>query len=95
VWPKVRDGEVPTFHCSKAKRRVTAGGATEAIFVRHSRHGGICWEQCESPEPEPEKRPGRYKTGRKSDFDSARPKAFLSEIGDEVPPPMSAPLLTN
>jgi hypothetical protein len=45
--------------------------------VRHSQHGGICREQCESPEPETEKRAGRYKTGRKSDFD---PVAFMAVI---------------
>ena len=61
------------------KRRTRAG------LLRHRRaahrhhlpapfdqHGGICWEQCESPEPAAEdKDPDRYKMGRKSAFDPA------------------------
>jgi RecA-family ATPase len=87
---KTPDGDPPTFQFSMTKRRTRAGlidsegTPTDTIFVRHSQHEGICWEQCDSPEPEPEKRVGRYKTGRKSDFDFDRFKAVLSESGNEV-----------
>ena len=87
---KTSDGEPPTFQLSMTKRRTRAGmldstgRPADTIFVRHSTHGGICWEQCESPEAEPETRPGRYKTGRKSAFDPEAFRAVLSDFGDAV-----------
>jgi hypothetical protein len=62
----------------------STGQPTDTIFVRHSQHGGICWEQCESPEPEAETRPGRYKTGRKSAFDQAAFKAVIDAHGGSL-----------
>jgi RecA-family ATPase len=87
---KVPDGEPPTFQLSMTKRRTRAGmldstgQPTDTIFVRHSQHGGICWEQCESPEPEAETRTGRYKTGRKSGFDHAAFKAVIDAHGGSL-----------
>ena len=87
---KVPDGEVPTFQFSMTKRRTraglidTAGASTDTIFVRHSQHGGICWEQCESPEPAAESKPDRYKVGRPSTFDPVKFQAILTELGNEV-----------
>jgi RecA-family ATPase len=80
---KVPDGEAPTFQFSMTKRRTragltdTAGESTDTIFLRHSSHGGICWEQCEAPAKDDEKAAGRYKVGRKSGFD---PVAFKTVI---------------
>jgi RecA-family ATPase len=87
---KTPEGEPPTFQLSMTKRRTRAGmldstgQPTDTIFVRHSQHGGICWEQCESPEPEAETRPGRYKTGRKSAFDQAAFKAVIDAHGGSL-----------
>ena len=87
---KVPDGEPPTFQLSMTKRRTRAGmldstgQPTDTIFVRHSQHGGICWEQCESPEPAAEAKTGNYKIGRKSGFDPVAFRAALSEFGGEV-----------
>ena len=87
---KMPDGDPPTFQLSMTKRRTRAGMVdstgtpTDTIFVRHSQHGGICWEQCESPEPVAEANPNRYKIGRKSAFDPVRFRAILTEFGDEV-----------
>jgi len=52
--------------------------AADTIFLRHGTHGGICWEQCESPG---EERPDRYRRGRKSDFDPAAFHAALEPLG--------------
>jgi hypothetical protein len=90
VRVKTPDGDPPTFQLSMTKRRTRAGlrdsvgTVTDTIFVRHSQHGGICWEQCESPEPAAEAKPNRYKIGRKSDFDPDRFRAVLTKFGDEV-----------
>ena len=87
---KMPDGDPPTFQLSMTKRRTRAGMVdstgtpTDTIFVRHSQHGGICWEQCESPEPTTEAKPNRYKIGRKPTFDPARFKTILTEFGNEV-----------
>ena len=87
---KTPDGDPPTFQFSMTKRRTRAGlidaegTPTDTIFMRHSQHGGICWEQCESPEPEPEKRAGRYKTGRKSGFDAEAFKAVIDAHGGSL-----------
>ncbi len=87
---KMPDGEAPTFQLSMTKRRTRAGMVdstgtpTDTIFVRHSQHGGICWEQCESPNSEAEAKPNRYKMGRKSAFDTVKFQAVLTEFGDEV-----------
>jgi RecA-family ATPase len=84
---KTPEGDPPTFQLSMTKRRTRAGmldstgQPADTIFVRHSTHGGICWEQCESPEPDPETRPGRYKTGRKSGFDPEAFKAVIAAHG--------------
>ena len=81
---KTPEGEPPTFQFSMTKRRVRAGlqdmaGApTDTIFLRHSRNGGICWEQCDMPA---ESRPDRYKVGRKSGFDQAKFEAVLAGFG--------------
>ena len=90
VRVKTPDGDPPTFQLSMTKRRTRAGlrdsvgTVTDTIFVRHSQHGGICWEQCESPEPEAESRPGRYKTGRKSDFDPVAFKGVIDAHGGSL-----------
>jgi RecA-family ATPase len=87
---KMPDGEPPTFQFSMTKRRTraglhdTAGESTDTVFLRHSTRGGICWEQCEAPEPEPEKRPDRYKTGRKSGFDAEAFKAVIDAHGGSL-----------
>ena len=84
VRVKMPDGTPPTFQFSMTKRRIraglldTAGNPTDTIFLRHANHGGICWEQCETPKIEKESKPGRYKLGgRKSAFD---PDAFKSAV---------------
>jgi RecA-family ATPase len=90
VRVKTPDGEPPTFQLSMTKRRTRAGlrdsvgTVTDTIFVRHSQHGGICWEQCESPEPEAETRPDRYKVGRKSAFDPVAFKAVIDAHGGSL-----------
>ena len=84
---KVPDGEPPTFQLSMTKRRTRAGmldstgQPTDTIFVRHSQHGGICWEQCESPEPAAEPKTGNYKIGRKSAFDPVAFRAVIDAHG--------------
>jgi RecA-family ATPase len=90
VRVKMPDGDPPTFQLSMTKRRTRAGMVdstgtlTDTIFVRHAQHGGICWEQCESPEPEAETRPGRYKAGRKSAFDPVAFKAVIDAHGGSL-----------
>jgi hypothetical protein len=59
-------------------------GSTDTIFMRHSQHGGICWEQCESPEPAAKEKPNRYKVGCPSAFDPVKFQAVLTEFGNEV-----------
>jgi hypothetical protein len=87
---KTPEGEPPAFQLSMTKRRTRAGmldstgQPTDTIFVRHSQHGGICWEQCESPEPAAEPKTGNYKIGRKSAFDPVRFEAVLTAFGGEV-----------
>lgn len=87
---KTAEGEPPTFQLSMTKRRTRAGmldstgQPTDTIFVRHAQHGGICWEQCESPEPAAEPKTGNYKMGRKSAFDPVRFEAVLTDFGGEV-----------
>ena len=87
---KVPDGDPPTFQLSMTKRRTRAGlidsegTATDTIFVCHAQHGGICWEQCESPEPAGKDKPDRYKIGRPSTFDPVKFQAVLAKFGSEV-----------
>ena len=84
---KTPEGDPPTFQLSMTKRRTGAGmldstgQPTDTIFVRHSQHGGICWEQCESPEPAAEPKTGNYKMGRKSAFDPVAFKAVIDAHG--------------
>jgi hypothetical protein len=83
VRVKTPEGEPPTFQFSMTKRRTraglrdTAGESTDTVFLRHSTRGGICWEQCEPPQPVADNKPDRYKMGRKSSFD---PQAFKAVI---------------
>lgn len=87
---KTPDGEPPTFQLSMTKRRVRAGlldadgQPTDTIFLRHSGHGGICWEQCEPPAQDGEKPTGRYKMGRKSGFDPQAFKAVIAAHGGSL-----------
>ena len=87
---KMPDGDPPTFQLSMTKRRTRAGMVdstgtpTDTIFVRHSQHGGICWEQCESPEPAAEAKPNRYKMGRKSGFDPVAFKGVIDAHGGSL-----------
>ncbi|MBN8457555.1 MAG: AAA family ATPase [Verrucomicrobia bacterium] len=82
---KTQEGEPPTFQFSMTKRRTraglrdTAGKTTDTIFLRHSTHGGICWEQCEPPPKiDKEAKTSNYKLGgRKSSFDT---DAFMAAI---------------
>jgi hypothetical protein len=84
---KTPDGDPPTFQFSMTKRRTRAGlidaegTPTDTIFMRHSQHGGICWEQCESPEPAAKEKPDRYKVGRPSTFDPVAFKAVIDAHG--------------
>lgn len=84
---KTGEGEPPTFQFSMTKRRKraglidTAGQPTDTIFLRHSTHGGICWEQCEAPQTEPEKKSGNYKIGRKSKLDLTTFQAAIDAHG--------------
>ncbi|MCX6878034.1 MAG: hypothetical protein NTW21_30110 [Verrucomicrobia bacterium] len=64
--------------------RDSVGVVTDTIFVRHLQHGGICWEQCESPEPEAEAKPNRYKVGRKSAFDPVASRAVIDAHGGSL-----------
>jgi hypothetical protein len=72
------------------KRRTRAGmldstgQPTDTNFVRHSQHGGICWEQCESPEPAAEPKTGNYKMGRKSAFDPVAFRAVIDAHGGSL-----------
>jgi len=89
---KTPDGQPPTFQLSMTKRRKRAGlrdvngDAADTIFLRHSSHGGICWEQCISPVSEG--KPGRYKPakepGRQSKYDPARFAEVLADFGGKV-----------
>ena len=87
---KMPDGAPPTFQLSMTKRRTRAGMVdstgtpTDTIFVRHSQHGGICWEQCESPDPAVEANPNRYKMGRKSGFDPVAFKGVIDAHGGSL-----------
>jgi RecA-family ATPase len=84
---KTAEGEPPTFQLSMTKRRKraglrsTAGEVTDTIFLRHSPHGGICWEQCEAPAVEPERKTSNYKIGRKSAFDPVAFRAVIDAHG--------------
>ena len=89
---KTPDGQPPTFQLSMTKRRKRAGlrdvngEPADTIFLRHSGHEGICWEQCISPVSEG--KPGRYKSakepGRDSAFDAAAFQQVLADFGGEV-----------
>jgi len=87
VRVKVPEGEPPTFQLSMTKRRLRAGlrdmegAATDTIFLRHSAHGGILWEQCATPA---EARSGRCRAGRKSGFDPVAFRAVLDGFGGDV-----------
>jgi hypothetical protein len=87
---KTAEGEAPTFQFSMTKRRKragltdTAGESTDTIFLRHSSHGGICWEQCEAPTPDEKPAAGNYRVGRKSTFDPEAFRAVLADFGGQV-----------
>lgn len=89
---KTPDGQPPTFQLSMTKRRKRAGlrdvngDPADTIFLRHSGHEGICWEQCIAPVSEG--KPGRYKPakepGRQSKYDPARFAEVLADFGGKV-----------
>lgn len=88
---KTPAGTPPTFQFSATKRRMragflsTAGDPTDTIFLRHSNRGGICWDQCEEPEPEKKTSTSKYTMGgRKSNFDPVAFRAIVNAFGGTV-----------
>ena len=89
---KVPEGQPPTFQLSMTKRRKRAGlrdvngDPADTIFLRHSGHEGICWEQCIAPLSEG--KPNRYKPagdpGRQSKYDPVRLAEVLADFGGKV-----------
>lgn len=85
---KVPDGQPPTFQLSMTKRRKRAGlrdvngDPTDTIFLRHSGHDGICWEQCVSPIAG--ERKGGYHGAASSAFNAPAFRTLLTEFGEAV-----------
>jgi hypothetical protein len=85
---KVPEGQPPTFQLSLTKRRKRAGlrdvngELADTIFLRHSGHDGICWEQCVSPIAG--QRQGGYRGAAASKFNAPVFRAILTEFGNAV-----------